>query len=463
MMKLINYLAIIILAYVNSASANQSVLPDRLSMQQRANLIDTILEERIKTVLPQQMRKANIDMWLVISREYNEDPVIKTFLPANWLSARRRTILLMHDPSGKENDPIETLAVARYAVGTQFKKAWDKEQQPDQWQRLVELIIERDPKTIAINQSERFGLADGINLTDYQKLISVLPKKYQDRIVSAEKLAIGWLETRSQTELDIYPHIVAMAHNIIADAFSRKVIKPGITTTDDVAWWMRDRVTELGMTVWFHPSVSVQRKDNEKFDHIQAFSKGKSIKTIIPGDLVHVDFGITYLRLNTDTQQHAYVLKACESDAPKELKLALKDGNRLQDILTTRFKVNKTGNQVLKEARKKALKQNIKPSIYSHPIGFHGHAAGAAIGMWDNQNGLPNGDYALSANTAYSIELNAARNIKSWNKEIRIMLEEDAIFDGERVYYINGRQTNFHLIGTSDQHQGSVLGNQCIN
>jgi hypothetical protein len=248
-------------------------------------------------------------------------------------------------------------------------------------------------------------------------------------------------------EMEYYPHIVKMGHEIIHQAYTSGFIQPGETTTDDVVWWLRDKSTSLGLQNWFHPSVSIQRADADKFDHIQAFSKNKANNVIQRGDLVHMDFGITYLRLNTDQQQHAYVLREGETEAPAYLKQALANANRLQDIFTDLFAVGKTGNQVLAQAREQALLEGIKPSIYTHPLGYHGHAAGATLGMWDAQGGVPvQGDYGLNANTAYSIELNAATFVEQWGKEVRIMLEENAFFDGKTVQYMNGRQTALHLI-----------------
>ena len=424
---------------------SQSNYPAILTMQERATVIDEILEERIATILPDIMRREGIDMWIVVSREYNEDPVIKTLLPATWLAARRRTILVMYD-QGKEKG-IEAMAVARYDVGSAFKSVWDKEKQPDQWARLNEIIKERDPKKIGINRSADWAHADGLVVTDFEEFKASLDKKYHDRIISAEKVAVGWLETRSAREMALYPHIVRIAHAIIDEAFSENVIHPGITTTDDVVWWMREKIRELKLTTWFHPSVSVQRADKESFDHLRSFSKRPEKNVIMPGDLLHCDFGITYLRLNTDTQQHAYVLKPGETTAPGYLVEAFNRGNRLQDIFTNNFKEGRTGNEVLKMSREQAIAEGIKPSIYTHPIGYHGHAAGTTLGMWDAQGGVPgDGDYPLHLHTAYSIELNAATFIKEWEKEIRIMLEEDAYFDQNGVDYIDGRQKELLLI-----------------
>ncbi len=419
--------------------------PRILNMRDRAEVIDSWLEERFDTVLPTLMRREGIDMWVIIAREYNEDPVIKTMLPATWLAARRRTMLVMYDPG--QGKPLERLAVARYDVGRLFKKAWDKEKEPNQWKRLAEIISERQPEKIAINKSDHFALADGITATEYQLLMDNMPKKYKERIVGGEKLAVGWLETRTANEMVVYQQICRIAHDVIAEGFSDKVIQPGVTTTEEVMWWYRDRIRELGLVAWFHPTVSVQRADPESFDHLRSFSNRPEQQVIMPGDLLHVDFGITYLRLNTDTQQHAYVLRPGESAAPDYLVKAFAEGNRLQDVFTNCFAEGKTGNEVLAEALKLAKAGGLKPTIYTHPIGYHGHAAGPTIGLWDQQRGVPyNGDYPLYYNTAYSIELNTAVYLEEWKKEIRIMLEEEAFFTENGVRYIDGRQTELILI-----------------
>jgi hypothetical protein len=416
-----------------------------LSMKDRATTINRLLEDKVKNYLPEIMRREGIDMWLVISREYNEDPVIETLLPAEWLAARRRTILVFYDRGdGKE---LETLAVARYDVGSVFKSAWNKEEQPNQWARLAEIISERNPKKIGVNKSEYFGLADGIVATDYEELKEAIGAQFSKRVVSAEKVAIGWLETRTAAEMAIYPHIVKIGHEIIKEAFSSKVITPGVTTTEDVVWWMREKVRELKLQAWFHPTIDIQRADPERFDHLRTFSKRPESGVIMPGDLIHCDFGITYLRLNTDQQQHAYILKPGETDVPEYLKKAFKNGNRLQDIFTNNFKEGRTGNEVLKMSREQAIAEGITPSIYTHPIGYHGHAAGTTLGMWDSQGGVPvTGDYPLHLNTAYSIELNASTFVEEWGKDVRIMLEEEAFFNKDGVRYIDGRQEEIIIV-----------------
>ncbi len=433
--------AAILLLTVSMAVAD----PKILSMKERAAVIDRLLTDRVQSVLPALMRNTGIDMWIIVSREYNEDPVIRTFLPSTWHAARRTTVLLIHDRG--EDEPLETLSVSRYAVGDIFEGAWNKEEDGEQWLHLGKLIAERDPERIGLNYSEIWSQADGIAHTEYELFRDALPANLHDRIVSAEMLAVAWLETRSAAEMEVYPHIVRIAHEILAEGLSEDVIQPGVTTTEDVSWWYRDRIRELKLTTWFHPSVSIDRAEMPEVTMSDWALKRYESDVILPGDLLHVDFGITYLRLNTDTQQHAYVLKPGETDAPDELKVALANGNRLQDILTNNIVAGRTGNEILSMSLNQAKDEGITPSIYTHPIGYHGHAAGTTIGMWDQQDGVPgDGDYPIHPNTAYSIELYAETEIPSWGKSVRIRLEEDAFYDGESTWYIDGRQREFLLI-----------------
>lgn len=439
---LIRHLLPLAFSLVTFLSFSQTpILPER----ERARVIDEILEDRFTNLLPQLMRREGVDMWIIISREYNEDPVMRTMLPSTWLSARRRTIMVFYDAGGDK--PLEKLAIARYDVGNLLKGEWDINVQPNQWLALSKVIDDRNPKKIALNISKDYGHADGLTYTEHKEFMTALSEKQKAKIVSADRLAVAWLETRSEKEATIYPLICRISHQIIEEAFSEKVIHPGITTTDDVVWWMRQKVTDLGLETWFHPTVDIQRLDPESFDHLRTFSKRPSKQVIMPGDLLHCDFGITYLRLNTDQQQHAYVLRPGETDIPEYLKKAFLQGNRLQDILTERFKVGTTGNKMLLESLEQAKKEGITGSIYSHPIGVHGHAAGPTIGMWDQQQGVPGtGDYPLFQNTAYSIELNAAVEIPEWKKTIRIMLEEDGFYDANGFRYLDGRQQEMFTI-----------------
>lgn len=425
-----------------------------LSQREQAEVIDSWLDERITTLLPQLMTETGIDMWVVMSREYNEDPVIRTMLPATWMAARRRTILVMYQPSA--NAPVETYAVARYDVGKAFKRAWDPEAQPDQWKALVELIASKNPKKIGLNYAKDYGHADGLTHFDYEEFLKNLPAGYSEKVVSAQTLAVRWLETRTSAEMATYRHIQQLAHDIIQEGLSESVITPGVTTTEDVVWWYREKIKSLKLDTWFHPSVDIQRPDPASNENTRSFASRPSEEVIMPGDLLHIDFGITYLRLNTDTQELAYVLKLGETEVPAYLNEAFKAGNRVQDLLTQNYLAGRTGNQILRETRKMMDAEGIRGSIYTHPLGFYGHSAGPTIGMWDNQDDTPGaGDFPLHANTGYAIELNAVVFVKEWNKDVRIMLEEGAFFDGQKVTYYNGRQKSILPIPRTSSYLGN--------
>ncbi len=433
----------LILFVLPTIMLSQQILPE----VERARVVDEILEERFNHLLPELMDRTGIDMWIVISREYNEDPVIRTMLPATWLNARRRTILLFYRNTA--TNTIDKLAVARYDVGKSIRSAWDKEKEPDQWKRLMQLIEERNPKKIGLNFSKDHNIADGLDKTDYDEFMANLPKKFHSKVVSAEQLAVRWIETRTPREMVIYNQLVDITHDIIAEAFSEKVITPGITTTTEVEWWMRQKVTDLGLETWFHPTVDIQRTSEELVSHLYSFSGRPDNMVIQQGDLLHCDFGITYLRLNTDCQELAYVLKPEEKEAPSFLVEALKDGNRVQDFLTQNMVEGKVGNAILAKALQDAKDAGLRPSIYTHPLGTYGHSAGTTIGMWDAQGGVMKDDgenYPLNPNTVYAIELNTTVHIPEWKRDIRIMLEEAGFYGEEGFRYVNGRQTELMLI-----------------
>ena len=435
---------VIILFFFSFSAYGQADMPGILSPRDQAKVMDDILEDRLDNLLPELMDREDIDMWILISREYNEDPVMKTMLPATWLSARRRTIMVFHNT----DEGVDKIAIARYSVGKLLKGQWDVDVFPDQWEALMTIIKEKNPNKIGLNYSEDFALADGLVKTEYEAFMSYLPELMHEKVVSAQNLAIAWLETRTSKELAIYPMIARMGHLILREGLSEKAIHPGVTTTNDVAWWLRNRVDELGLDTWFHPSVSVQRADMGNNEFLRSFSKRPEQDIIQHGDLLHVDFGITYLKLNTDQQEHFYVLKPNETEAPEGLKKAFANGNRMQDILTENFITGRSGNEILKHSLDQAKSEGLNASVYTHPIGFHGHAAGPTIGLWDQQGGVKGrGDYPLFSNTAYSIELFAATEVPEWGgKLVRIMLEQDGVFTGDDFYYLDGRQKELHLI-----------------
>ena len=409
----------------------QKILP----LRDRMRVYNGWLMKRLEEMLPGFMDETGIDMWLVIAREYNEDPVIMSLLPEPNLYARRRTILVFH----RKPEKVERLAVYRYGFGDYYEGIWDPDKE-EQYECLARIIKERDPKKIGINFSNTFAFGDGLTHGEYSLLVDALGD-YLERLVSAETLCIRWLETRSKEELEAYPMLVELTHAIIQEAFSSKIITPGITTVDDVQRWMSQKMLDLGVEMWFPATVDRQ-------GHGDSYEDKEKSNVIHRGDLLHCDVGFYYLGMATDVQQNAYVLKQGETDAPQGLKDALADANKLQDFHAEAMKTGRTGNEILKIALDNANKSGLKPSIYTHPLGVHGHAAGPTIGLWDQQGGVPGrGDYPLHPDTCYAIELNAKRNVPEWdNQEVRMSLEQDAWWTGEKLVFMAGRQKKLHLV-----------------
>ncbi|MAO94279.1 MAG: Xaa-Pro aminopeptidase, partial [Flavobacteriales bacterium] len=229
---------------------------DILPLKERAAFINKLQKDRLNNLLPKLMEKTGIDMWVLIAREYNEDPIIKTMLPPTWLNARRTTIVVFSLDSRTKD--FNSVAIARYAFGDNIPSIWNKEEQPNQWEALKDYIVSKNPEKIGINTSSYESLADGLSKYHYDQLYNILPSKYKKKVVSAEELAIAWIETRTELEMTVYSQLVEISSAIIREAFSTQVITPGITTTDDVVWWMREKVLALGLDTWFHPSVDVQ-------------------------------------------------------------------------------------------------------------------------------------------------------------------------------------------------------------
>lgn len=406
---------------------------------------DAVLHRRLEVVVPRVMAAAGLDAWVLVAREYAEDPVLATMLPATWLAtARRRTVLLFVRDAG--TGAVERFAVARYAVGDVFPASWDPQAEPDQWACLARLLDEHDPAVIGIDRSAVFPLADGLTASEHEALVAALPERLRGRLTGAELAAVGWLETRLPEEVDALRGACARAHGYLARALSREVVTPGVTTTQDVEWWLRQTVHDDGFGSWFHPSCSVQRHGGAGRG---SFAAHDAPVVIAPGDLVHVDFGIVEAGMCTDQQQHAYVLHAGETAPPAGLVAGLAAANRLQDLLLERFATGVTGNDLLAASRAAAAAEGLHGLVYSHPIGIHGHAAGPTIGLWDAQDGVPGqGDHPVRPDTAYSIELQARVAVPEWDgATVAVMLEEDAVFDGTACTWLDGRQTALHLIG----------------
>ena len=420
------------------------------TLRQQAAVQQEWLKERLEVNLPKVMRDQGVDMWVVAMREYNEDPVFRALASPTAFAARRRTIYVFFDRGPAKG--VERLALGGGSMGGLYE-AYRAEQPTaterkaelwgaDQWRLFAKVVRERNPKRIAVNISHEHNFADGLSAGEWEQMREALGPDLAARVVRNPRLAIDYLSLRVPGMTPTYRRMQLIVHEIISAAFSNLVITPGITTTDDVVWWMRQRVNDMGLQTWFQPSVEVQRQGAREADLGAA-------PVIQRGDVLHCDFGITALGLNTDTQHMAYVLREGETGAPAGLQRALSRGNRMQDILFEQVKVGRTGNEVLAAVLKQAKAEGLEGTMYSHPIGDHGHGAGPIIGLWDYQDGVPGrGDVPILANTWFSTELQVTTPVPEWDGQpVRMALEEDAEITPEGVMrWALRRQTELHLV-----------------
>ncbi len=440
------FILIVLIGSISGKNPEEKFIPP---LRKQAEIQQEWLKIRLERVLPILMRRYGVSMWLVICREYNEDPIFFSLVSPNTFSARRRTILVFFD-RGPERG-VECLALGGGSHGGLYKVYRDPENErkelwgESQWILLKKVIEERNPSTIAINISRTHAFSDGLSAGEWEALQDILGENWLKRFVRAELLPIEYLSTRIPEMEPYYTDLMKVAHSLIKRAFSSEVIEPGKTTNIDIVWWLREKAKELGVKVWFQPSVTVQRKGVKREDFL---SESREI-VIQKGDLLHVDFGISAMGLHTDTQHMAYVLKEDENSVPEGIKKALAISNRLQDIVMERIKPGITGNEVLEDSLEAMKREKINGSIYCHTVGDHGHGAGPIIGLWDRQERIPGkGDLLILPSTWFSIELSISTTVPEWsNQEVWIGQEEDAILDSEgKIKWVLGRQSEFHII-----------------
>jgi Xaa-Pro aminopeptidase len=394
-------------------------------------------------------------------REYNEDPVFVALVSPNTFAARRRTIYVFFDKCAATNAPPSASCVERIALGGssqggvfearrstkpaagdvgrgQQAELWGDEQ----WQVLKAVIEERKPRVIGINRSTVFAFSDGLSSGELKGMSAALGDAWTSKLQDAEALPLELIAVRVPGEESFFRRMQELVWSLTQRMFSNEVITPGKTRTSDLVWWWRQQVNDLGLGTWFQPSIDVQRKGMTE-------AQLGDDPLIERGDVLHCDVGITVARLNTDTQHLAYVLRSGETDAPEGLKRALANSNTLQDITLEEIRPGRTGNEILAASLALLEAKGIEGTLYSHPIGLHGHGAGPLIGLWDYQDGVPGrGDAKVIPSMWYSIELQTTTPVAEWGgQEVRMAQEEDAIVGADgKVNWALKRQDKLFLV-----------------
>lgn len=423
-------------------------------LRDQAAVQQSWLRIRLERVLPRLMREHGVSMWIIPVREYNEDPVFRSIVSPTTFAARRRTIYAFCDRGPEKG--VERIAIGGTSQGGLYTVVRDPAAQigsagvqrraaepfgPDQWKLLGPVIESCAPATIAVNISHTHAFSDGLSAGEWEQMQAAIPEPYRARVGRYERLALDYIAERIPEMLTTYQRMMRLVHETIATAFSSAVITPGVTRTDDVVWWLRQHIHDLGIGTWFQPSVSVQRRGVEMADSLNP--------VIQRGDLLHTDFGITVMGLNTDTQHMGYVLLPGETDAPAGLINALRRANRLQDIVIQEMLPPRTGNMVLQTVLTRMRLEGLNGTVYTHPIGDHGHGAGPLIGLWDRQEGVPGrGEVPIRPSTWFSIELQVTSPVPEWGgQQVRMALEEEVYLTevGARRW-VMPRQERFHLV-----------------
>jgi Xaa-Pro aminopeptidase len=411
-----------------------------IPVRQQADIIADILRKRLDGILPAAMREAGVDMWLIICQEDDYDPVFRSMVPMNtWAPILQ--MLIFYDPPG--GGVVERINLSMTDTGDLYQRPWSGRDSTEQWQLLSRLIQARDPRRIGINTGAIQWSAGGLTHNLYNQLVSQIPPKYVDRLVSAEPVATRWLATLSDEEIELYPHVIDVARRLIERCYSREAIIPGVTTTQDLEWFYWQACADLGLPVSFKPFFNLVRGSALQQQY------GEADQILRAGDLIHCDVGITYLRLTSDHQQWAYLLRSGEKEAPPGIQHLMAEANRLQSVFMSQFEAGRSGNEMLRDILSQARQVGIpNPRVYSHSLGLYLHEPGPLIGLpWEQERCEGRGDVRLTHNQAFTMELSVRQAVPEWDgQEVNFSIEEDVVFTSQGCRLINGRQTRFYLI-----------------
>lgn len=437
-------LFVAIVAPLNAQKVVTDQEPKLLNWSEQIAMREQWLEKRHQMILP-MMRSQGIDMWIVVNEEFHDDPLTQYIAPPRPY-AGNRDVFVFVDTGAKG---LRKLALTGYSEEN-LKRFFESTDEPKPLDKaLAELYPTYQPKKIALSINAGRGVQRSLTYDTYKFLAEKMGIVAESHFVPAAGLIEDYLDTRIPEEFDQYTRLVKLTDILAHRALSSEVIKPGRTTVGDVRRWLFDALGAHGVGTWFQPDLRVQRK-GMKNDTSRGFLAVAPESTVIQrGDLVHLDFGITYMGLNSDWQKMVYILGPGEKDAPAGLKKALANTNALQDALMLRAsRPGRTAGEVYNATLDEMKQKGIQAQVYSHPIGNQGHGLGASIDFratrrpetMAQEKRLRNGSYI-------SIELNTQTPVPEWDGQKVYAMEEDpAYLTDEGWKFFVPRQENFYLI-----------------
>lgn len=417
-------------------------LPKLPPVREQLEIRERWLKVKLETMLP-MMRRHKIDMWIVVNEEFHPDPAMPYVAPPIPYQGRRDYFIF----SDRGVERLERIALVRYPE-ERLKRFFEVMNPPGREiaTTLRKLVEERKPKAIALNMGGARGATGGLTYDAYKFLSEALGPEQSAKFVPAAPLIIEYMDTRLPEELEHYRTAVHITDILTRRAFSNEVITPGKTTVGDVRWWFLQQVSNLGLDVWFHPDIRVQRRNREAGKTQQFLSVADEAVVFEAGDVIHIDCGINYLGLSTDWQKMAYILRPGEKDAPEGLKRAMANTNRLQDALFKHITAGAYGHDVYDATMADMKREGIEAMIYSHSVGNQGHALGASIDFRRPATGAAS-EPAFREGSYTSIELNTSTPVPEWGgQKVTIMMEDDAYLTPQGMRWFRPRQTKFYLI-----------------
>lgn len=400
--------------------------------------MNQIRNDKFDLILPEVMRENEIDMWIIMNREGNFDPLY----PDMGEGYVGLTGYYVFTDNGGDRIERAALGISGYLL----KEGGAYDHFGSELE-LKEYVTERNPKRIGLNISKHIGGADGLSHSGYEELVEVLGEKYKERFVSAEKLVSDFRSRRVASEIAVYGEACELSYTIAERALSNEVITPDITTLEDVAWWIKEQQFKYNLESSFGmPSVYLTGPRG-----VIATSTDKIIER---GDVIMLDYGVGLMNMYTDMKRMAYVLREGETSVPDGIQNAFDQGVKVRDIIKRTIKpgltAQDTEDQIYAALSKagfnkmKGFNQFTEGDVTDviigcHSVGNWGHGVGPSIAFF---NPLRLG-YEIKPTNLLSIELFAYTKVPEWaGKKLRVPLEDDAIVTSrgvEWIYPINPR------------------------